>query len=414
MSFEWDGRFTIGPKKERIIKVAFQAPANALPGGHYGILYLTPDVWVAEGTVTTIRQLGVIFQVNVPGKLIYDINLGEIDIETPFFSAPDPLADLIENPKDQKRWSWALNYLKTELNPFWNKPELINTADFNVGFTIPISNSGNVDVRPIGRIELFDEDGTLLRKIGKESIRSPEWLFLGEKIVDYLPINDEGWSVLPDGERMRIYSVNWKWFAYEAYENGKMVVKFQTPGEYYSALSAEWAAVLYPWEKLRISVAEKKILAKIGIEYIGEWGKVVPTEIEREIIVKYNYIDKALNWGAILAVVFILFIARLIVRRRDDRIEELEEETEELEEEIDELEHARQAAKKVLAKKKAIEESEVITKAKTPTKKVAPKSKNEGSVEKVSSPESGTPEEEKPKTPRTRKKSEASPPKNEA
>lgn len=116
----------------------------------------------------------------------------------------------MKSPRKKETWSGALNYIKTELNPFWNKPELVNSSDFNVKFSIPISNSGNVDVRPIGRIELYDEDGRLLKKIGKESIRSPEGLFLGEKIVDYLPVNDEGGSVLPDGERKRIYTVNWK------------------------------------------------------------------------------------------------------------------------------------------------------------------------------------------------------------
>lgn len=156
-----------------------------------------------------VRQLGVIFQVNVPGKLIYDIDLGEIEIDTPFFSAPDPFQDFMKSPGKKETWSGALNYVKTELNPFWNKPELVNSSDFNVKFSIPISNSGNVDIRPIGRIELYDE-GRLLKKIGKESIRSQEGLFLGEKIVDYLPINDEGGSVLPDGERKRIYTVNWK------------------------------------------------------------------------------------------------------------------------------------------------------------------------------------------------------------
>lgn len=36
-------RFSIGPKKDKVIKITFNAPANALPGGHYGIVYLTPD-----------------------------------------------------------------------------------------------------------------------------------------------------------------------------------------------------------------------------------------------------------------------------------------------------------------------------------------------------------------------------------
>ncbi len=75
-----------------------------------------------------------------------------------------------------------------------------------------------------------------------------------------------------------------------------MVVKFQTPGEYYSALSAENAATLYPWEKLKISIATRHIKAKIALEYSGENGVTVPLELERDIVVQYNFIDKVLNW----------------------------------------------------------------------------------------------------------------------
>jgi hypothetical protein len=61
--------------KEKVIKIIVSAPGNALPGGHYGIVYFTPDVSGGQdGTVTMVRQIGVLFQVNVPGKLIYDIN----------------------------------------------------------------------------------------------------------------------------------------------------------------------------------------------------------------------------------------------------------------------------------------------------------------------------------------------------
>ncbi len=367
ISFGEFSRFAIEPKKEKIIKVTFTAPAKALPGGHYGIVYFTPDTGKQNATVTMVRQLGVIFQVNVPWKLIYDVRLGDIEIDTPFFSAPDPINEFLKSPRETKNWTWALNYLKTELNPFWNKPELVNTSDFNVKFTIPVTNSGNIDVRPIGRIELYDEDGTLLKKIGKESIKTPEWVYLGERVVDYLPINDEWGSVLPDGDRKRIYDVEWKGYAYETYQDGKMVIKFQSPGEYYSALSANNANVLYPWEKLKISIAQRHIKAKIALEYIGEGGKTVPIELERDIIVEYNYIDKVLNMGAILSGILIIFIAWLIIRRRDRRIDELEELEEELEEEIDELEQAKVSAKRILERKK---NTETVASKKAPVKKI--------------------------------------------
>lgn len=106
--------------------------------------------------------------------------------------------------------------MKDSLDPLWSAPTLEKeNTDFNVKFSIPVTNSGNIDVRPIGQIELYDENGNLLKKVGKESIKTAEGLYVGERVVDYLPINDEGGSVLPDGDRRRIYSVDWKGFAYE-------------------------------------------------------------------------------------------------------------------------------------------------------------------------------------------------------
>ena len=119
--------------------------------------------------------------------------------------------------------------------------------------------------------------------------------------------------------------------------------------------------MLYPWEKLKISIATKHIKAKIAIEYIGEGGKVVPMELERDIIVKYNFIDKVLNMGVILLALLIILIAWILIKNRDTRIDELEEENDELEEEIDELEHAKQSARKIIERKKntSLEQSSI-------------------------------------------------------
>lgn len=59
---------------------------------------------------------------------------------------------------------------------------------------------------------------------------------------------------------------------------------------------------------------------------------------------KYNYIDKGLNFGAILLILLVIFIAWRLLRKKEDRIEYLEEE-------VDEFEHAKVLAKKALIKK---------------------------------------------------------------
>ena len=198
------------------------------------------------------------------------------------------------------------------------------------------------------------------KKIGKETLRSPEWAFLGESIVDYLPINDEWGNVLPGSDR--IYAVTWKGFAYQTVDNGKSVIKFQSPWQYYTEQSENNAKYLLPWEKLKIFVAAKKIRAKIYLEYRGDNNTPVPYETEKDVFVKYNYIGKGINYGAILLILLVVLIAWKLIRRRDDHIEELEEEVDDLEDEVDELEKAKKMAKKALAQKKT-----------TPAKKETPK-----------------------------------------
>jgi hypothetical protein len=60
-----------------------------------------------------------------------------------------------------------------------------------VTLQIPVKNDGNIHIRPTGKIYLYDETGTKLEKIGKESIIDENGVYLGEVVVDYLPINDE-------------------------------------------------------------------------------------------------------------------------------------------------------------------------------------------------------------------------------
>ncbi len=141
---------------------------------------------------------------------------------------------------------------------------------------------------------------------------------------------------------------------------------------------------MWPWEKLKISIAKKHIKAKIALEYIGEGGKVVPMELERDIVVEYNYIDKVLNMGVILLTVLIIFIAWLVIRRRDSRIDELTEENAELEEENDELEHAKQSARNIIEKKKNSTSEKIITESKViPRKKIPQKETMKKAPEKT-------------------------------
>lgn len=175
--------------------------------------------------------------------------------------------------------------------------------------------------------------------------------------------------MLPGSDR--IFSVVWKGFAYETVDTGKSVIKFLSPGAYYTKMTEDNARYLLPWEKLKIFLATKKVLAKIYLEYTAEEGKIIPYEAERTILVKYNYIDKGINYGALAIILLVVLVAWFLLRRRDDRIEELEEEVDELEDEVDEFEKAKKMAKTAIAKKQSLRSAAKNTPSlKTPAKKV--------------------------------------------
>ncbi|MFZ2256219.1 MAG: hypothetical protein WAW59_00320 [Patescibacteria group bacterium] len=121
-------------------------------------------------------------------------------------------------------------------------------------------------------------------------------------------------------------------------------------------------------------------------------GEDVTKTMEIPLTVKYSYIAKTLNYGMLFAIGFIIFFAWVFIRRRDRRIEVLEEENYELEDEISVLERARVAhalkkeaakasekkvVKKSTAKAEAVKTPTSVTKKptakKTPTKKPATK-----------------------------------------
>lgn len=110
-------------------------------------------------------------------------------------------------------------------NPWWD--------DFSVDLTIDFSNKWNTHLKPKGTIEIVDEDWKPLKKIWKETIKNEAWAIIWEKVVDYIPINDEDWNVLPNENRK--FKQSWDWFAYETLDdNGKKIIKYYDPSEYYS------------------------------------------------------------------------------------------------------------------------------------------------------------------------------------
>ena len=107
---------------------------------------------------------------------------------------------------------------------------------FKYNISIPVDNRGTIHIKPTGKITIYDMDGTQLTRIGKEIIRNTNGVYMGERIVDHLPINTEDGNVLPNTSRT--FTVNWQGFAYE-YTNldGTRAIEYESPSEYYTRIS---------------------------------------------------------------------------------------------------------------------------------------------------------------------------------
>jgi len=413
------GNFTIPPKWEKTVTYTISAPINASPGGHYGAVFFNSPVgWVqsSDSTISMVRRIGMLYLINISWEIVVDTNIWQISFtqngggsawlsSAPVSSnTPQFLDSPVEYIKEKAKKfvmifedTEELKKVADEVNPFWEKPTL-DTTDFQVTLKVPVENKWNTHVRPTWKIYLYDGDEQL-KKIGKEAIVNEQGVFVGEKIVDYLPINDTKGNVLPNTER--VFSVNWLWFAYGDMDTAwKYSINFENPSSYYSRLSEESGKFMYPWERLAIRDATKTLDAKVEMSYINPSnGKEEPYNMEVPVSIHYSYVARTTNWSAIILILGVIFLAWRIVRRRNREIDFLESEVDELESEIDALEKAQ---KNYTAKKT---ENKEVKDTHSKWKKAPIKKEEEVKPKKQrtkKSPES-TPTLEKPKTVRTRK-----------
>jgi hypothetical protein len=406
------GLFTIAPNSNRVITYTVNVPSNAPPGGHYGALFFNnPDMTVSGNAVKMNRRIGMLYLMTVPGDIVVDTDFWDILVDAgpggwagsvgptslmTLFSAPRQFFDesmkrfmmYFTDPEESEK-------LLNEINPLWEKPTL-RDDDFLVTLRIPVENAGNTHVTPTGKIYLYEGD-TRLEHIGRQSIVDENGVYLGEKIVDFLPINDEWWNVLPGTDR--IFNIDWAWFASDDIDpvTGKHIVRFESPGSYYSRIAWSAGQFLFPWEKLAIRTMNKSLRASVEINYknpLTQLNEV--TTLEIPVPVSYTYVAKTWNWSLMLLILLVTLLI-LTVRRRNHKIHDLEDETHHLEDEIYVLERARASmeSKKKVAKTPAKKSVKTVKVEEPPAVAVVPAKKKPLAKAKTPATETVTP---KPKS----------------
>lgn len=203
------------------------------------------------------------------------------------------------------------NSVKDELgNNIWNSwAETKNREDFDISFSFPIKNKGNTHVKPTGKIILQDEYWKALKAIGKENITNDAWAIIWEKIVDYIPVNESQWNVLPYSQR--IFESEWKWFPYKDFDQtGEPVIKYWSPSEYYTRKNQKEAGFLMFWERVSEVRTHKKITALIEMSYKDAEGNPVEFNTAQEFPVQYIEQRVTVNPYIIL---WLLLIASIIL-----------------------------------------------------------------------------------------------------
>lgn len=214
--------------------------------------------------------------------------------------------NLLENNNKEKNQLNKSDIVKNNEANNQNQNKKDDKNNFNITFKIPVVNKWNTHVKTVWEIKLFDEDWNQIKQIWKKVVINNKWAIIWEKIVDYVPVNDNRWNVLPWTKR--IFEPEWKWFPYKKYsqELWKEVIEYKSPWEYYSDLSEGQNLRVMPWERICYDKQTKKIKAKFDIAYINEEWKEVSLPSAKEFNITYTRKYIWYNYYFILWIIFIL------------------------------------------------------------------------------------------------------------
>ena len=263
-----DKNLTIAPGETKEINFKINVPSNVEPGWHYAAIFFSP--WVKQWSqIAVVQRIWVLILVNVPWEVKIDWNLKSFNVW-------------------DKSGSWF-----TQKSSFENFPIVFETL---------FENGWNIHLKPKWKIELVDEDGNVLKNVWKETLTSPAWTYLWEKMVDYIPINDQDWNVLPKSQRK--FESEWNGFWYSVLnEDGTKKVEFKSLSDYYADKAVEKSQYLMFWQKINTRTTTKEITAKYQLYY--EWKDKIKKEFLDEKKFKVSYIEKYV-WINYYLIIFLI------------------------------------------------------------------------------------------------------------
>ncbi len=311
--------FEVEPFKHKEISFYINVPEDATPGWHYWAVFFKKQSSNLDSNTEVWINLDywILVIMNVDWEIIMKWWPEEIAIIMDEWiwkiNEDDCFIDFTDSNFD---WKCFENPFKDDDEELTSAPE--NPDEFNTYFDIPFKNEWNTHIKPTWKIILLDDDWNQLKWIWRVLIKNEKWAIVWEKIVDYLPINDEEWNVLPYSTRN--FKLTWEWFSYKTYdEEWNEVIKFWSPWDYYTKKNVEERWFIMFWEKIAKRVVYKEITAVIDISYFDkEWQEIKFSEeksfdvsyMEDYIAINYYVVSVALMIALFLLIIFFIILIR--------------------------------------------------------------------------------------------------------
>lgn len=269
-----NNNITLAPKETKEVIFDITVPNNAEPGWHYAAIFFSP--WAVKWwQIAVLQRIWVLILVNVAWEVKIEWNLN--------------------------------NFLVWERsNQDVAKKDIF--SNFPIIFQTTFENGWNVHLKPKWKIELIDENWEILKNVWKEILSTQNWTYLWEKMVDYIPVNDQDWNVLP--KSIRKFENVWEWFWYNVLnEDWTKGVKFKNLSQYYQDKAIEKAQFLMFWEKINTRTTTKEITARYELYY--EWKDKVKKDFNWEQKFKVTYEEQYIWLNYYLLIILILLISAL-------------------------------------------------------------------------------------------------------
>ncbi len=315
--------FEIWPKEKKEIEFAIEVPDNATPWWHYwAVFFKDNNSWNNLNWQIKINvDYWVLLLVNVDWEIIIDWETEDTNIIVNSWgwgwygeNIKDNCEyfDFTSSSFDNKCFDnlndivWLITDPEDEID---EEDIDLNSADedFSIDFEIPFDNNWNTHIKPTGKITLIDEDWNEIKWIWKESILNEDWAIIWENIVDYLPVNDIWWNVLPGTSRT--FESEWKWFPYKKLD---WTFGYWTPEEYYTKKNNEENKYLMPWERFNTRICDEIIKVITEMSYIDENWEEVKFNSAQDLNIKYKETYVWLNPYALVCIWFIFIILWLL------------------------------------------------------------------------------------------------------